>query len=123
MWTAIAEHVGQLRAVPDVEHPATHGRPLWPKLVLSLWYATAAILLGGGIGLVVGTIGKKDVSSLSWVAAGVLLLWVPWFLRVQSLSAGGGAAFRWPPACASQDTCCRDITWCSSGCSDDHRGL
>ena len=65
MWTAVAEHVGQLRAVPDVEHPATHGRPLWPKLVLSLWYATAAILLGGGIGLVVGTIGKKDVSSLS----------------------------------------------------------
>jgi hypothetical protein len=40
MWTAIAEHVGQLRAVPDVEHPATHGRPRWPRLVLSLWYAT-----------------------------------------------------------------------------------
>jgi hypothetical protein len=77
MWTAIAEHVGQLRAVPDVEHPATHGRPRWPRLVLSLWYATAAVLLGGGIVLVVGTIGKKDVSSLSWVAAGSCFSWCP----------------------------------------------
>lgn len=87
------EHVGQLRAVPDVEHPATHGRRPWPKLVLSLWYATAVILLGGGIVLVTRTIGKKDASSLSWVAAGILFLWgAPWFLRAQSLSTGGGSA-------------------------------
>ena len=91
------EHVGQLRAVPDVEDPAAHGRRPWPRLVLSLWYATAVILLGGGIGLVIGTIGKKDASSLSWVAAGILLLWGALVLAGTIVEHRRGRRVRWPP--------------------------
>jgi hypothetical protein len=90
------EHVGQLRAVPDVEHPATPGRRPWPKLVLSLWYATA-VILGGGIVLVTRTIGKKDASSLSWVAAGILLLWGALVLAGTIVEHRRGLRVRYPP--------------------------
>jgi hypothetical protein len=97
LWEFWPEHVGQLKAVPDVEDNATHGRRPWPRLVLSLWYATAVILLGGGIGLVVGTIGKKGASSLSWVAAGILLLWGALVLAGTIVEHRRGHRVRWPP--------------------------